>query len=247
MSRNYELLTQGELKPLLAQPPANPGPIDLTPSPVSSIPSETATGEETNLAQRILLMAGSTGLKTVVVCGVSDGSTSPMVAARVGEILAADSSRKICLVDADVHAPSIHSRYRIENHTGLSEAAVDSRPFGEFACRVGESNLWLVPGGQRTRERRTVWPIDRLREGWLSLRQQFDLVLTNAPAIDRYPDAIVFGRISDGVVLVLKEGSTRRTAALKAKANLEVNDVRLLGVVLTHHAQSVAGLLDEVG
>ena len=64
------------------------------------------------------------------------------------------------------------------------------------------------------------------------LREEFDLIIVDAPPLAHYADAIALGRVADGVVLVIEAESTRRDSALAAVENLRSCDVRILGAVL---------------
>jgi Mrp family chromosome partitioning ATPase len=64
------------------------------------------------------------------------------------------------------------------------------------------------------------------------LRQYFEYVLIDAPALSLGRDSIVLGRAAEGVILVLKANSSRREAARKAVQDLQNAGVRILGAVL---------------
>lgn len=248
MSRNFELLTS------LGEPPfLPPSPAEVE-TPAASVASPSrpralrtnASVEELGLIQRLFLLPGLDVPRSIVFSGVAEEKESAVIAARISEILSADSSRKVCLVDGNTHAPSLHKRYGVELRPGLCDAIAEAGPIQRFVHQVGGSNLWLVPSGVRTADQRTGWSPERLQMRWSELRKQFDFVLTSAPALTPFADAIAFGRISDGVVLVLKENTTRRGTAQKVKENLEASNVRLLGAVLTHHTLPVPRILDRI-
>jgi Mrp family chromosome partitioning ATPase len=44
----------------------------------------------------------------------------------------------------------------------------------------------------------------------------FGFVIVDAPPLARYPDATALAKLSEGIVLVLEAGTTRRRAARKA-------------------------------
>ncbi len=238
MSRHFELLTSlGEqTRPPLQAPDFEP---TSPPAPNSRIPGIAASKEEIGLVQRISLLPGTDATKSIVLCGVTDEKESTHVSARVGEILSADASRKVCLIDANVRAPSLHKRYGIPIRPGMSDAVAGNGPIQGFVHQVGKSNLWLVPTGTRAADGQMVWPLDALRSRWAEFRRRFNFIVTSAPAIDVLPDAIVFGRMSDGVILILKENVTRREEAVKVKETFDASNVRLLGAVLTHHTPPI--------
>jgi Mrp family chromosome partitioning ATPase len=66
------------------------------------------------------------------------------------------------------------------------------------------------------------------------LAQEADFVLFDVPPVLAVADAAVLGRKLNGVVLVVKSGSTRRDHITKAKTQLERVQANLIGVALTN-------------
>jgi Mrp family chromosome partitioning ATPase len=64
------------------------------------------------------------------------------------------------------------------------------------------------------------------------LRTEFNYVLMDVASFNVSNHAVVFGGLSDGVVLVLKANSTRRDVTREVMQQLEASKVRLLGAVL---------------
>ncbi|MBY0508268.1 MAG: polysaccharide biosynthesis tyrosine autokinase [Bryobacteraceae bacterium] len=64
------------------------------------------------------------------------------------------------------------------------------------------------------------------------LRRAYDVLLIDAPSIHELPDARVFGRLADGVILVVRAGETTRDAAQAAASRLQDDGTVLLGTVL---------------
>ena len=50
-------------------------------------------------------------------------------------------------------------------------------------------------------------------QGMLEIRDEFDYVLINTASAGSRCDAVVFGRMADGLILVLEASSTRRKVA----------------------------------
>jgi Mrp family chromosome partitioning ATPase len=71
-----------------------------------------------------------------------------------------------------------------------------------------------------------------MKERIAELRSAFDYVLIDAPPLNSYADAMVFGRLADGVVLVLEANATRREAAVRVTESLKATRIPVLGAVL---------------
>jgi Mrp family chromosome partitioning ATPase len=66
----------------------------------------------------------------------------------------------------------------------------------------------------------------------LELRAEFSFVLIDAPPLNAYGDALLLGRLVDGVVLVLEANATRREVALRIAENLRAAKIQVLAAVL---------------
>jgi Mrp family chromosome partitioning ATPase len=72
----------------------------------------------------------------------------------------------------------------------------------------------------------------RLRARIAELRNEYDFVLIDIPAILPYGDAALLAHLTDGAVLVVGSNRTRRESARMAKESLETASVLILGAVL---------------
>lgn len=66
------------------------------------------------------------------------------------------------------------------------------------------------------------------------MRGEYDLILIDSPSLCDLPDARVFGRMSDGVILVVRAGETTREVAQAAASRLKEDGSILLGTVLNN-------------
>jgi Mrp family chromosome partitioning ATPase len=64
------------------------------------------------------------------------------------------------------------------------------------------------------------------------MRKEFDMVIIDTPPMLHMPDARVLGRLSDGVILVVRSARTTRESATAAGQRLAEDGTRVLGTVL---------------
>ena len=239
MSRNYDILQKLQ---------ADAGVFDSAVPPTSeprprakdrSFPRDhrgdltAAKDEIMKLVQRVFFLPSATKTPGIIgFCGVNRGAGCSWVCARAGELLAEQENGSVCLVDANLRTPSLHDHFRIENESGFTEAIRGSKPMREFARRATGSNLWLITSGTVGTEPNGALHPARLRTRIAELRGEFDHLLIDTPAIDSYPDALLLGQLTDGIVLVVDSHSTRREPARIAKENFEAARIPVLGAVL---------------
>jgi capsular exopolysaccharide synthesis family protein len=152
-------------------------------------------------------------------------------------IALAETNRRVLLVDADLRRPSLHRVFDICNDWGLTDLIQSA----DSAAAVGiESvarptrvpNLWLMPSGPGADAiPRLLYSLNF--KGLLKrLRADFDLILIDTPPMMLYSDMRVIGRISDGVVMVVRANRTSRDELRSACRRLEQDGIPLLGTVL---------------
>jgi hypothetical protein len=148
---------------------------------------------------------------------------------QVGETLAQETRGTIAVVSSDVSILRGIEPYRAERSGESSDVAGGLQ---QSSIRA-RSNLWFVPETGAVDEagelvRGSSWYL-RLSD----LRREFDYSVVQGPAAIALGNAVAFGQLADGIILVLAANSTRRAAARKIKETLEAAQVRLLGVVLS--------------
>jgi receptor protein-tyrosine kinase len=232
MSRNFELMTQLDIE-AGATENRTPAGVDRAAStavvPILSSQAGNVGGEEIlRLIQRIFLSANGSAPRQVVLCGVDAENGSSCVCARAGRTLAANSSRPVCLVDANVRSPRLSSMFGVEGTNPFSGPA---SPLREQCVKVG-GNLWLAGPNILADNSRVLLPPVQLKERLAELREEFEYMLIDAPGTSVCGDAQLLSLVADAAILVIEANSTRRMTARKAKETLDAAGVRLLGTVL---------------
>jgi protein-tyrosine kinase len=244
MSRNFEVLQRvGKGDALFGDAPR---PSPKLPTRTAPKPQEEAwqgrrlhldieglsREEAIRLVRRVFLSEDKNAAHSVVFTGVERrvGCTWNCICA--ARTLAAQTTGRVCVVDANLRQPALHSYLGVANTEGLAAALSHTDPINKFTRQLGETNLWaLVSGVQGVDLSNLSTPLQmdrRLDE----LRSQFDYLLIDSPAVNLYADALALGQMCDGIVMVLESDVTRRESARRAKQNIESVKARLLGAVL---------------
>jgi Mrp family chromosome partitioning ATPase len=178
--------------------------------------------------QRIFLSGSGDAPRQVVLCGVDKQNGSSSICARAGRTLAANSSRPVCVVDANVRSPILSGLFGIE---GRNPFFGISAPLREHCVKVCP-NLWIAGPGILAENRRVLLPPTQLKERFAQLRNEFEYMLIDAPSTNVCGDAQLLSMVADATVLVIEANSTRRLNARKAMESLDAAGARLLGTVL---------------
>ncbi len=148
-------------------------------------------------------------------------------------VTVAQTERQVVAVDADLRHPRLHTLLGVDNQRGLSDMVQVRDPFADSPIqKTGVPNLFVLSAGAHVHSPADILDSKRMFGIWEGLRERFDMVLVNTAPVLAVADATILAPRVDGVVLVLRAGTTRRAHALQAKERLERVRARLLGVVL---------------
>jgi len=114
---------------------------------------------------------------------------------------------------------------------------------GGYVSQLSRRNLALLSAGTNfSADRpdrspdRNVAASERMRRRLRELRADFDYVLIDGVSLDVGDESIALGKMTDGIVLVLKTHSTRKERTRSRVWDLKSAGVRILGAVLNQPA-----------
>jgi Mrp family chromosome partitioning ATPase len=164
----------------------------------------------------------------VVFFGVEDESGSSAVCANAAQALARNTSKPVCVVDANI------SSARLSRILGITRViSFPGKPSSvREQCIQISDNLWFAGVDLMMDARGGMLPVDELKHQLAQLSSAFEYLIIDAPGTEVSGDAEILGHIADAAVLVVEANRTRRAAVGKAKESLESAGVRLLGTVL---------------
>jgi Mrp family chromosome partitioning ATPase len=96
-----------------------------------------------------------------------------------------------------------------------------------------EDNLVVLTAGSPPRSALEVLSRRRMDDLMAELRDTYDLVIVASPATLSSGDAATIARHADGVVMVVKAGSSSLTVVRQALGTIDRAGSRILGVLLT--------------
>jgi succinoglycan biosynthesis transport protein ExoP len=139
------------------------------------------------------------------------------------------------LMDSDLRKPGV--RRALNLATG-KEAGLSSYLAG--VCSLDEvtiphpaiSNLTALTTGPVPPSPADLLSSHRMSEAILELRRRFKFIVIDSPPIMAATDAVILSALTDGVLLVVRSGTTPKEAFTRARDLLAAVKCRLLGVVL---------------
>jgi capsular exopolysaccharide synthesis family protein len=187
-------------------------------------------------ALRTQLMYGSAGkaLHTILITSAAKDDGKSAAAANLAAVLAQSGQRTI-LVDADLHRPAQATIWGVSAQRGLDLLMSDDRSLANPPLvETSVPNLSLLLPGELTGVPADVLTSQRMSEIIGLLKARSDYIVFDAPPVLATTDASILAPKVDGVVLVVRAGSTRTAQVERAKRMLESVNARILGAALTN-------------
>jgi capsular exopolysaccharide synthesis family protein len=146
----------------------------------------------------------------------------------------ANQKEKVLLIDANLKNPSLHNTFKLSNEEGLSNVLIGNIPLKEAIAKTDISTLDVLPSGPipfNSSELIRSYEMNYLLD---QAKDNYDMILIDAPPVLPVTDAKVLANLCDGVLLVMKCGKTNTTKAIEAKKVLELAGANILGVILNN-------------
>ena len=234
MSRNYELMREMEQKQaLLSDPSIEPA---FTPAESRSVRRQWASDQMAGLVQQVFLQPAQTPPHVVVFAAIDHGNGCSQIAAAAARTLSASAPGPVCLVEANFRSPALPRMLGTTNYQGFTNALLEHGSIRSFMKPMGSGCLWLLSSGPLAADSPKLLAAERVRARFIELRAEFHFVIVDAPPLSRYADAIALGQLSDGMVMILKAGSTRRDVASTAVNSVRSSRIQVLGAILNQGA-----------
>jgi polysaccharide biosynthesis transport protein len=196
-----------------------------------------------NLRTSLIWSDGGEALKTLVVTSAAPGEGKTLTAANLAVTLAYDGLR-VLLVDCDIRRPRVHGMFHVPRAPGLMElltttAASGSPPLPAIR-QTSIAGLSVLPCGALPSNAANLLSGTRMRVLLQELREQFDIIVLDTPPVLATADAGIVASLTDGVLLVVRAGTTDRNAAQRACQQLANVGARVVGTVLNDPGGQVA-------
>jgi capsular exopolysaccharide synthesis family protein len=174
-------------------------------------------------------------LQTLVVTTPSPNEGKSTTVANLA-VAFAQGGKKVIVVDADLRRPALHELFGVDGTSGLSNTLVDEalRAAPPLVAVPGVEGLRLLPAGAIPPNPAELLGSDELAQVIDRLKSMADMVLFDAPPVLPVTDAAILAKRTDGILLVLQAGKTKREHAARAKDMLEQVGARIVGTALTN-------------
>ena len=184
-----------------------------------------------SLRTNINFAAVGTKLRSLVVTSSVPAEGKSTTAANLAMAMALDGKRVI-IIDADLRRPSLHKLFRLESSPGLTDILVGTHEIADVIKPSGVDNVSVISAGSPPPNPAELLGSAKMGELITELESLADIVLFDSPPTLAVADSIVLAARTNGVLLVIGYGETKKTNSRNAVAALQRANARVLGTVL---------------
>jgi len=181
------------------------------------------------LATRLAHMQNKRRLQKLLITSSVGDEGKSVVSVNLALTLARRHNARTLLIEADLRRPSASTLLTSSPLRGISDWDAGKLSLEDSLYQVNDLPLWFLSAGQGMQEPLPLLESDRFAKMLDTISSTFDWVLLDATPMLPMADATSLSRLCDGVLVVVREGFTRRRVLDKALESIEKS--KLLGVV----------------
>jgi Mrp family chromosome partitioning ATPase len=191
------------------------------------------------LRTRVLQRMRRNGWKTLAVTGTCPNEGKTLTAINLSINLAWHLTTSVVLVDMDLRSPSVHRYLGIDTRFGLMDYLNGDVPLVRAGVRPGIERLGVILNDRPVANAsellsapETLAMIDEVKRG------DDRIVIFDLPPVFAGDDVLAFAPYVDAVLIVLSQGTTKRTSLPALRELLQ--NINVIGTVLNRSSERVA-------
>ena len=198
---------------------------------VLNSPKSTASEAYRGIRTGILFSSAESEPQVIMVTSAGPQEGKTITSSNLA-ITMAQSGNKVVLLDCDMRRPRVNKLFGISRNRGMTNLLVEKTDLKLTVFNTSIPNLHVIPSGPIPPNPSEILGSKRMEELIEVLRKNFTRIIIDTPPITAVTDAALLGKLSDGVVLVVRANRTVRDMAKTGLEQLRAVGAKLLGVVL---------------
>ncbi len=192
-----------------------------------------STGAEAfrTLRTSLIFSQAVQSLRTLVITSPSPQDGKTTTAANLA-VTFAQQGMRVVLLDCDLRRARLHNVFKVPREPGLTQAMMGQASLEDVLHATMVDGLSFIPAGALPPNPSELLGGPRMAALLEELQARFDVVLLDTPPVHVAADSMIMGRAADGVLLVVRAGSTQRDSAQDAIVRLTNVGARVVGAVL---------------
>ncbi len=153
---------------------------------------------------------------------------------------------RLLVIDANITSPGL-SKYlgTVAMGPGLLDILAGESQLRGVLQKLSGADIYFLGRGRKRKNSAALITLPRLQKLMSYFEALFDFIIIAAPPIEHSADALTWGRLAGGMVLVVHTPTTRLEHINRIKKEAKDNQVRILGTVLSKKKKPIPRLQYE--
>ena len=185
-----------------------------------------------HLRTNILFPVAGKQPRSIMVTSAVPGEGKSFVASNLAVSIAQNIDQHVLLMDCDIRRASIHSNFGFDDVAGLSEYLSKGTSLSSLLLKTEINKLTILPGGKPPENPAELVSSNQMSKLLKEVTSKYSdrIIIIDSPPPHLTSETSVIARQVDGVLLVVKSGSTDRE--MVEELIEMVGKEKVLGIVL---------------
>lgn len=140
---------------------------------------------------------------------------------------------RVLLIDCDLRKGSLATRFSVQkSQPGITNFFLTNTPIEECIVNIEEGNLDVLPSGMHVNNPQEILSSRGFKELLDDLSDRYDRIIIDTPPILPVKDAFIVGKLSKGIILVVKANSTTSSVYKHTTTLFSEHQIKIDGVIL---------------
>lgn len=184
------------------------------------------------LFANIRFMSPDAPLKSIAMTSAVPNEGKSTTAVELAKAIATSGKRTL-LVEADMRRRSLANMLGARAQAGVYSVITKQATIDQAVAPTKVRDLYLLDSEPNIPNPADILSSKGYARLVAALEDRFDYVVFDTPPVGTFVDAAILSTLVDGVVMVVKPGSTRRDELLGAYEQLKKADANVIGVCAT--------------
>jgi Mrp family chromosome partitioning ATPase len=191
----------------------------------------------------IQIRADMSWVRTIMITSAKRKEGVTFLLYHLARVIAEQEKKNILLVDCNTNNPCLHKIFYLPPDEGFIDICRGKLAWEDCLKDTAVPGIQLIPFGNYKGYQALPADTATVPVFFEEIRAHYDLILVDAPSIHQSPYPGVLGKYTDGVILALLSGSTKREVAQRALSKITHLKDKLLGIVLNRKKYYIPSFL----
>ncbi len=170
-------------------------------------------------------------VRVIAVTSAVHGEGKSSISSQLAVSLGSSTGGPVLLIDGDLRAPDVHHIFGVANDLGFTSVLEGKASLEEAIITSWSDQVHILPAGRLKRSPHKLMGYETLEQMLKELREQYRYIVIDTPPILSASEALLLGKVADGVVLSTRRNVSREVQVKTAHQRLLKAGARPLGAV----------------